>query len=75
MMGNISYSDMLNYAQTLTQSSEALLQLISQYNDTLFDDVKEFCNQIQSYSRFLTSSVELYKASDDALKTMIEKNK
>lgn len=75
MIGNISYDEMIKCAANLSNSSDIILNMINQYNDSSFDEVKEFCNQVESYSRFLVSSVELYKDSDEALKMMVEKNK
>lgn len=73
MIGKLSYSDMLKLANELERLSNSIKSLIDEkQNDNI---IKKFCEELDSYIRFLTSSIQLYKDSDDALKLMIEKNK
>lgn len=75
MIGNLSYNDMLKLANELEKSSNNIKSLISEKQDNNTNNIKKFCEELDSYVRFLTSSIQLYKDSDDALKLMIEKNK
>ena len=75
MIGNLSYNDMLKLANELEKSSNNIKSLISEKQYNNINNIKKFCEELDSYVRFLTSSIQLYKDSDDALKLMIEKNK
>ena len=75
MIGNLSYNDMLKLANELEKSSNNIKSLISEKQNNNINNIKKFCEELDSYVRFLTSSIQLYKESDDALKLMIEKNK
>lgn len=75
MIGNLSYNDMLKLANELEKSSNNIKSLISEKQNNNTNNIKKFCEELDSYVRFLTSSIQLYKDSDDALKLMIEKNK
>ena len=73
MIGKLSYSDMLKLANELERLSNYIKSLIDEKQN--YNIIKKFCEELDSYIRFLTSSIQLYKDSDDALKLMIEKNK
>ena len=75
MIGNLSYNDMLKLANELEKSSNNIKSIISEKQNNNINNIKKFCEELDSYVRFLTSSIQLYKDSDDALKLMIEKNK
>ena len=75
MICNLSYNDMLKLANELEKSSNNIKSLISEKQNNKINNIKKFCEELDSYVRFLTSSIQLYKDSDDALKLMIEKNK
>ena len=75
MIGNLSYNDRLKLANELEKSSNNIKSLISEKQNNNINNIKRFCEELDSYVRFLTSSIQLYKDSDDALKLMIEKNK
>ena len=75
MIGNLSYNDMLKLANELEKSSNNIKSLISEKQNNNINNIKKFCEELDSYVRFLTSSIQLYKDSYDALKLMIEKNK
>ena len=75
MIGNLSYNDMFKLANELEKSSNNIKSLISEKQNNNINNIKRFCEELDSYVRFLTSSIQLYKDSDDALKLMIEKNK
>lgn len=73
MIGKLSYDDMITLINELNRSSNSIKSLIDENNSD--NNIKKFCEEVDTYIRFLTSSVELYRDSDEALKLMIEKNK
>lgn len=75
MIGSLSFEEFIKYAESLKVSSDNLRKLLKKYESYGVDRVLEFCDTIDSYSRYLSSTVQLYKDSDEALKTIIEKNK
>ncbi len=75
MIGSLTYEEMLKLSEDLAKSSESIRSIINKYDSDSIKNVVGFCDSIDSYSRFLNSSVELFKDSDEALKVMIEKNK
>ncbi len=74
MIGGLSYDDMLKLVNELNRASNSIKSLIED-KDSNVNNIKKFCEEVDVYVRFLTSSVELYRDSDEALKLMIEKNK
>lgn len=75
MIGNLSYDEMLHLARQLENSSFNIKEVMKKYNSDQVSEIYDFCDSVDSYSRFLTTYVELYQDSDEALKFMIEKNK
>lgn len=75
MIGSLSYDEFMKYAESLKVSSDNLKKLLKKYESYGVGRVFEFCDTIDSYSRYLSSTVQLYKDSDAALKNIIEKNK
>ena len=75
MIGSLSYEEFMKYADSLKGSSNNLKNVIKKYESYGIDRVLEFCDSIDLYSRYLSSTVQLYRDSDEALKTIIEKNK
>ena len=73
MIGKLSYDEMLKLADQLNKSSDIIKSYIKDEESS--NNIRKFCEEIDTYTRFLISSVQLYKYSDEALKTMIEKNK
>ncbi len=74
MIGKLSYEDMLKLANELNKTSSSIRSLIEEDSSNI-NNIQKFCDEVDSYVRFLTSSVELYRDSDEALKLMVEKNK
>lgn len=72
MIGKLSYDEMLKLAEQLNKSSNTIKSYLKEEED---NNIRKFCEEVDTYSRFLVSSVQLYKYSDEALKIMIEKNK
>lgn len=75
MIGNLSYDEMLQLAKSLEKSSFNIKEVMKKYNSDQISEIYDFCDSIDAYSRFLTTYVELYQDSDEALEFMIEKNK
>lgn len=75
MIGTLSYDEMANIANSIETSSNNIKVILDKYNSDKLVKVKDFCDTIDAYSRFLATNVELYKDSEDALKFMLEKNK
>ena len=75
MIWSLSYEEMSNLAKSLSNSSSKIREVIGKYNSDKLNKIIDFCDTIDAYARFLTSYVELYQDSDEALKFMIEKNK
>ncbi len=74
MLGSLSYEDVLKLSESLTSSSLNIRNLVSKYGDEL-NDIINFCNSLDSYVKYIESSVALNKDADMALKYMQEKNK
>lgn len=75
MIGNLSYQEMMQLVKILENSSSTIREVIVKYNKDQLNEIYNFCDTIDAYSRFLTAYIELYQDSDEALKFMIEKNK
>jgi uncharacterized protein YukE len=74
MIGDMTYEEMKKSAKELSSSSQIIRTIADKYESDL-GSVLDFCNSIDSYSKFLETSVQLYQDSDEALQTMIQKNK
>ena len=74
MLGTLSYEEMIELSKSLSESSKSIRTIIENYGDDL-SNVIEFCDSIDSYSKFIDSNVSLNKDADQALQYMIEKNK
>lgn len=74
MIGEMSYEEMKKAATELSSSSQVIRLIVEKYDPDL-NSVIDFCNSLDGYVNFLQTSVQLYQDSDEALKTMIEKNK
>lgn len=75
MIGDLSYQEMLSLVKRLENSSSKIREVISKYSKDQLNEIYNFCDTVDAYSRFLTTYVELYQDSDEALKFMVEKNK
>ena len=74
MIGEMTYEEMEQAYKSLAKSSQIIREIIDKYHPNI-DQVTEFCDSLDNYSKFLETSVKLYQDSDSALKVMIEKNK
>ena len=73
MIGDLKYEDISNYASQLQSSSNNIKGIVAKYPE--IQNIKNFCNTLDSYIRFLLSTVSLYSDSERALSYIIEKNK
>ena len=74
MLGSLSYEELLKQAESIANSSNNIREIVTQYGEDL-SDVISFCNSLDSYVKYIESSVTLNKDADLALQYMIEKNK
>ncbi len=74
MIGEMTYEEMEQAYKSLAKSSQIIREIIDKYHPNI-DQVTEFCDSLDNYSKFLETSVKLYQDSDSALRVMIEKNK
>lgn len=74
MIGSLKYDELVSISSQLLASSEKIRNIVTKYGEDL-NEIVDFCNTIDIYSKFINTNVELYKSSDKALKTIIEKNK
>lgn len=74
MMNSLSYDELSDLSQSLSNSSENIRKIIEKYGEDL-TKVMEFCDCIDSYSKFLDTNISLNKDADQALQYIIEKNK
>ena len=69
-----SYNEIQELSKSLSNSSKNIRSIIEKYGDNLIN-VIEFCDSIDSYSKFIDNNISLNKDADQALAYMIEKNK
>lgn len=74
MIGDLSYEEMKKASESLSSSSQIIRSIVEKYNPDL-NSITDFCDSLDRYAKFLETSVQLYQDSDEALETMIEKNK
>lgn len=69
MIGKLSYDEMLTIANRLNKASNNIKLNVDD------EDIKKFLGELDTYIRFLLSTIQLYKDSDEALKLIMQKNK
>ena len=74
MLGSLSYEELLQLANSISNSSNSIREISSRYGENL-TDVISFCDSLDSYVKYIESSITLNKDADKALEYMIEKNK
>lgn len=74
MLGSLNYDEIQELSKSLSNSSKNIRSIIEKYGDSLIS-VTEFCDSIDSYSKFIDNNISLNKDADQALEYMIEKNK
>ena len=74
MIGEMTYDEMDKAYRSLTKSSQVIRNIVDKYHPDM-DAITEFCDSLDNYSKFLETSVKLYRDSDAALEFMIKKNK
>ena len=74
MLGSLKYEELLERAKSIAISSNNIRTIVERYGESM-EEVIKFCDCLDSYSKFIDSSVSLNKDADQALVFMIEKNK
>lgn len=74
MLGSLSYEEILDLSNRISTSSTNIRNIVEKYGNELAE-VINFCDSLDSYSKFIDSNVSLNKDADTALEYMIEKNK
>lgn len=74
MLGSLSYEELLELSKSLSDSSNNIRTIIEKYGGDLNAAI-EFCDSVESYSKFIDNNISLNKDADQALQYMIEKNK
>lgn len=74
MLGSLSYEEMIKLSTAISESSQKIREIAAKYGDNL-GEVINFCDSLDSYSKFIESSVSLNRDADSALQFMIDKNK
>lgn len=74
MLGALSYEELKKLSDNLDSSSNNIREVIEKYGDSM-NEVLEFCNRIEAYSKFINSNISLNQDADTALLYMINKNK
>lgn len=64
MIENISYEDMESYSKELKASAEVIKTLIDGKD---LKELENFVEEVNKYSKYLESTVKLYKDADKAL--------
>lgn len=74
MLGSLNYDELQELSKSLSNSSQNIRSIIEKYGDNLMN-VIEFCDSIDSYSKFIDSNISLNKDADQALEYITQKNK
>ena len=70
MIGNLTYDEILKYAQELKENATIIEELAKKQNITSLQD---FISNVEWYSTFLKSTIELYQDADKVLKQLSDK--
>ena len=74
MLGTVSYEELSNQAKSIEASANSIRSIVSKYSEEL-GDVISFCDILDSYVKYIESSITLNKDADVALQYLIDKNK
>ena len=74
MLGSLNYNEIQELSKSLSNSSKNIRAIIEKYGDNLIN-VIEFCDSIDSYSKFIDNNISLNKDADQALEYITQKNK
>ena len=64
MIENISYSDMLDISKQLEESIKIVEEITTNKD---IDELADFISTVQGYSKYLTTTVELYQDADEVI--------
>ena len=68
MIENITYDEILKISNEIAISAEKLSQVLKKNN---INDLNDFISTVEGYSKYLNTTVELYKEADIALTDLI----
>ena len=74
MLGSLNYDVIQELSKSLSNSSKNIRAIIEIYGDYLIS-VIEFCDSLDSYSKFIDNNISLNKDADQALEYITQKNK
>ena len=72
MIENITYDEILKISNEIAISAEKLSQVLKKNN---INDLNDFISTVEGYSKYLNTTVELYKEADIALTDLINQKK
>ena len=72
MIDKVSYEDMISYSKELQASAAAILELMKNKD---LKELEKFVKEVNSYSEFLATSVEMYKDADASIEFIREQNR
>ena len=67
MIGNLSYDEILKYAQELKENANVIEHLAKKQD---ISSLQDFVSNVECYSTFLKSTVELHQDADKVLKQL-----
>ncbi|MBE6157549.1 MAG: hypothetical protein E7160_02025 [Firmicutes bacterium] len=72
MIENITYDEILKIANEISSSAEKLSEVLQKNNIT---ELNDFISTVEGYSKYLNTTVELYKEADIALTDLTKEKK
>ncbi len=72
MINEMTYNEILQASDKMKKSCEAIRSLIINKDSP---DLEEFVDSVETYTKYLDSTIELMVAADEALKDLIELKK
>ena len=70
MIENITYDEILKISNEISSSAEKLSEVLDRNN---IKDLNDFISTVEGYSKYLNTTVELYKEADIALTDLTKK--
>ena len=70
MIENITYDEILKISNEISKSAEKLSKVLDRNN---IKDLNDFISTVEGYSKYLNTTVELYKEADIALTDLTKK--
>lgn len=70
MIEKISYEELINISNQLESSAKAIEEITNKEN---INELSDFISTVEGYSKYLTTTVELYQEADDAISSLTQK--